>query len=453
VAVAAVLTSLALAEAAFAHSMLIATEPFQGAVVERTPERVLLRFDEPVEAGLVSIEVFDGTTDEVTTRELDKPKPEEAAIAIPDPLADGTYTVVWRVISADSDPISGAWVFHVGAPGPRPAGVADEVLESTPFVVSALHLGGRFAALLLLLLCVGGAAALVTSLVGASHELRRKLLGLLVVLAPALAIVALLGLPLQGAVASGSGLGPALAPDMVSSVAETRYGQFSLAQMLLALALAAVALRARRPGGWAGGAVLAVAIALALIFTPGLSGHARVAGLGSVIADAAHVQAASIWVGGLAFVAIALLLAREKRWSLAASSVPRFSTLAVVSVCVLLLAGAINGYLQVRTWRGLWETEYGRLLLIKVALVVPLLALGAYNNRQVVPRLRAQIASAGERRRFMRFAAAELAIMVAIVGITAGLVNAPPARTDLAADEPPAMEGMPRSPAMEGKPP
>jgi copper transport protein len=89
----------------------------------------------------------------------------------------------------------------------------------------------------------------------------------------------------------------------------------------------------------------------------------------------------------------------------------------------------------VRAWRGLWETEYGVLLLVKTGLVLPLLALGAYNNRYAVPRLREQIASAIERRRFLRLAGAELLIMVAVVGVTAGLVNAPPARTEVAMHE------------------
>jgi copper transport protein len=98
---------------------------------------------------------------------------------------------------------------------------------------------------------------------------------------------------------------------------------------------------------------------------------------------------------------------------------------------VLIVAGTINGYIQVRAWRGLWDTEYGVLLLIKIGLVLPLLAIGAYNNRFAVPRLRARIASGLERRRFLRLAGAELAIMLAIVGVTAGLVNAPPARTEV----------------------
>jgi len=151
-------------------------------------------------------------------------------------------------------------------------------------------------------------------------------------------------------------------------------------------------------------------------------------------------MAAAAWTGGLAFVVAGLMMAGRERWPLAAVAVPRFSTTAVFAVVVLIVAGSINGYLQVRAWRGLWETEYGVLLLVKIGLVLPLLALGAYNNRFAVPRLRRQIASAVERRRFIRMAGAELVIMLAIVGVTAGLVNAPPARTEISMHEASEME-------------
>jgi copper transport protein len=116
--------------------------------------------------------------------------------------------------------------------------------------------------------------------------------------------------------------------------------------------------------------------------------------------------------------------------------VPRFSTLAVGAVALLLVGGTVNGYLQVRALRGLWETTYGLLLVGKVALVLPLLALGAYNNRFAVPRLRAQLASDGERRRFLRTVGAELALMTAVVALTAALVAEPPAKAEVAPEGP-----------------
>ena len=116
-----------------------------------------------------------------------------------------------------------------------------------------------------------------------------------------------------------------------------------------------------------------------------------------------------------------------ERWNLAARVVPRFSSIAVVAVAVLVVAGVVNGYLQVREWRGLWETTYGLLLVAKVGLVLPILALGAYNNRVAVPRLRGGVASPLEQRRFLRTAFGELALLTAVLAVTAVLVNEPPA--------------------------
>ena len=169
--------------------------------------------------------------------------------------------------------------------------------------------------------------------------------------------------------------------------------------------------------------------------TPAVSGHARVEGGVAVASDSVHVIAASAWAGGLAFLLIALWRAQsEERWQFTAKAVPRFSALAVASIAMLLSAGVINGFLEVGSWRGLWETTYGQLLLVKVALVLPVLVLGAFNNRVSVPRLRASIASALERRRFLVFVAVELALALVIVGVTTALVAQPPAKAHPSAE-------------------
>ena len=125
------------------------------------------------------------------------------------------------------------------------------------------------------------------------------------------------------------------------------------ARAAIALALAVVLLLARSRDGDRR-AVLDVALVLCvgLVLAPAASGHANVSGALSFVADVVHVQAASIWVGGLALLVLALVLARGRRWELATDAVPRFSQLALVAVAALLVAGIVNGYLQVRTWSG-----------------------------------------------------------------------------------------------------
>jgi methionine-rich copper-binding protein CopC len=146
---------LVLAPVAVAHSTLVSTKPTRDRVVDHSPKVVALHFDEPVETALGSVTVYDGEGGRVDAGKIMRPSPKSVQVKMPSQLERGTYTVVWRVISADSDPIKGAWVFHVKKPGAQPAGIAAQVLKDTPFVVSVFYLGGRFLDFALLLACVG----------------------------------------------------------------------------------------------------------------------------------------------------------------------------------------------------------------------------------------------------------------------------------------------------------
>jgi copper transport protein len=427
-----------LVPSAFAHSVLLGTEPANDAVVQESPGRVELRFNEPVEMSLGGIRVFDSEGNRVDADRVSPNGARRVGVDIEGDLERGTYTVAWRAISADSDPISGAFVFHVQERGVQPGGISVESLTGTSTTVDVFFTGGRFFDLALLLLSLGGAVVLVIALPTAPWHVRRRLYGVLAGLATALALVALLNIFFQGAAARGVGILDAFRWNVFTTVLETRYGEMMLVQAALAatLALTAMALRHSEARDRRALTALTLVLGAGMALTPSFSGHASTAGKLAVTSDIAHVIAAALWTGGLGFLVLALVLARDDRWPLATRAVPRFSNMAVVSVATLLIAGVINGYLQVRTWSALWETRYGLLLLAKIALVVPLLGLGAYNNRYAVPRLKAGIASVLERRRFLTAAGVELAIMVAVVAITAVLVSAEPARTEAM------MEGM-----------
>jgi copper transport protein len=410
--------------------VLLTTDPANDAVVERSPARVVLRFNETVESAFGGIRVFDAQTRRVDTGRVSRPSSQELAVDLEPDLPQGTYTVAWRIVSADSHPLSGAFVFHVGRPGAEPAGVAAEVLDSGSGAVKDAATVVRFADFALLLASAGGAAALALVLTSAGRALRRRLASLLALTSAALAVAASVGIVLQGAVAGGFGFVDAIDPDVVQAVLDTRFGRVWLLQAAAALGVAATALVLRRRES-ENAAAVALGFAVLLVLTPALAGHANVSGTVATIADFAHVGAAAAWTGGLAFLAAALLWAGSSRWSLAADAVPRFSTLAVGAVAVLVAAGIVNGYLQVGALRGLWDTTYGLLLLGKVALVLPLLALGAYNNRVAVPRLRSQTASTRERRRFLRTIGVELGLFVAVVAVTTVLVAEPPAKAEV----------------------
>jgi copper transport protein len=425
-AVATCALALAAPQSASAHATLLETRPARDAVVQRTPDDVVLRFDEAVSTVPASVRVFDDDVNRVDDGDVEKPTSESVSVGLPAGLPAGTYTVAWRVLSADSHPIHGAFVFSVGRPSGDAAGVIEEVLDAdagSAAVDRSLTIV-RFVGLALILLCVGGAAVL-TLVVEPGTRQRWSWLTL-VIAAVVLAVDSLAWIALTGVKAAGFGLDAVLRWSPARVVLETGFGQVWLARAVLALALAVVAILAwRRPSDRYAAPLLFLASAIAV--TPSLSGHARVEGPLAVASDAIHVAAAGVWVGGLAFIVLVLLEAGGDRWSLASTVVPRFSTLAVWSVAALIAAGLVSGFLEVRSWHALWHTTYGQLLLVKVALLIPLLALGAFNNRISVPRLRTG-AGSRTRRRFSRSVGLELALMVAIVGVTAVLVSEPPAR-------------------------
>jgi copper transport protein len=431
--------ALALPPAASAHAVLLGTKPSNDAVLPSAPALVTLRFNEPVEIQFGSLRVYNAAAHRVDTGSIRRPDDRSVAVPLRPHLSKGTYTVTWRVVSADSHPVQGAFVFHIGAPGANPAGIAAEVRNrGAPQWIVTFGDGLRGIQFALLLLCAGGAFALLWTLRSAGARVRARLYAALAGAAGALAAAAITGIVVQGAIAGGFGFSQALRWDAVSAVLQTRYGHAWALAALGALTLVSVAVWATDGSRTAG--VVAFAIAAACACVPTFVGHAHVTGLAATVADLAHVQAAAIWTGGLATVVAALALERRSRWRVASTAVPAFSRTAVVSVAVLIVAGTLSGFLEVRALRGLWETHYGQLLLVKLALVVPLLAVGAINNRLSVPRLRSELASPQERRSFVTRAGVELALMVAVVSVTAVLVAEPPARASVAPTGPAAVD-------------
>jgi copper transport protein len=423
--------ALLVPSSALAHASLVSTTPANGAVLDRAPASVVLRFDEAVATVPGSIRVFDESLERVDSGDVEKPSDESVSVGLPSDLADGTYVAAWRVISADSHPIRGAFAFSVGEPVAETEDIVQAVLDQeagSESVDLALAVT-RYLGLALILLCVGGAFVLAyvvdpRDLPGRWHWLALGVAGVL------LAVDSLAWISLTGVKAAGFGLGDVLTWSLSREILDTDFGRIWVLRALLALALAVLAFAALRRRSAPAASLLFLGSAIAV--TPALSGHARIEGTLGVLSDALHVLAAGAWVGGLAFLALMLVEAGGERWSFAGTAVPRFSRLAVAAVIAVVCTGIVSGFLEVRSWSALWETTYGRLLLAKVAILVPLLALGAYNNRVSVPRLRAGATGLPERRAFVRAVGTELALMLVIVGVTAALVAEPPAKAQAA---------------------
>jgi copper transport protein len=437
------------ASPASAHAQLQSTEPV-GGTAGKAPERVVLRFNEPVEIALGSIRVYDGAGRRVDASKATHPGGDSRSVAADLPELDrGAYVVTWRATSADSHPVHGAFTFRVG-PVPaddQSAALARRLLaaEGGSAVVGSVYALARLASYASLVLLVGGAAFLVL-VWPAGATLRRVRQVLWGAWAGAVAATAA-GIPLYAVYSGGLSLANVLKPSVVESVLDTRFGRmWSLRLILLVLALPVLAALLRRGPQFprvllGAGAVLG----LAVLLTPGLAGHAATQDLVplALATDVVHLTAVSLWLGGLALL-VACVLPRREADELA-RVVPRFSTLAFASVVTISTSGLFLGWREVRSLYALTSTTYGRLLIVKVALFAGLVALGALSRRWVHMRWRApQVAlspgpgaAAVDRdaetvARLRRTVGAEVVIAAGVLVVASLLVNAQPARSAVA---------------------
>src|SRR5207248_33031 len=109
----AIATVLLTALPASAHAMLQATTPGDGAHLDTAPSVVTMTFSEPVSAPLGAVRVFDARGRRVDNGNV-VARDATVSLGLDGSLADGCYIVTWRVISADSHPVRGAFNFTVG---------------------------------------------------------------------------------------------------------------------------------------------------------------------------------------------------------------------------------------------------------------------------------------------------------------------------------------------------
>ncbi|MGH6717109.1 MAG: copper homeostasis membrane protein CopD [Bradyrhizobium sp.] len=264
-------------------------------------------------------------------------------------------------------------------------------------VVRAIHFAATAAiAGLLVFRSLVAEPALGTSL--EANRLIRSRSTAIVWLGLALVVVTgLIWLELQTMSITGLAGREAITSGAVLKVAnETQFGLLSEIRFVLAAILAAcLAFGRLAVARW-----LAMAVSLALVATIAWTGHAgatpgRLGDL-HVAADALHLAAASVWLGGL--IGLSLLFAarrlrRDSGWSkVELDVVRRFSTLGIISVAALMLTGIINTAILVGSFRGLVFTGYGRLLMVKIAVFAVMVGFAAANRLWVTPRL----ARAGE---------------------------------------------------------
>lgn len=398
---------LSCAPVAGAHALLQRSVPAGGAVLQRAPANVVLTFTEVPEPSLSSIHVLDSTGRQVDRggAEPVPGHPLELLVSL-GPLPNGAYTVAWRTVSrVDGHVTGGAFAFGIGvAPGAAPPATASPF----PSPLSVLSRWGLYAGLTGLV----GLAWVWTAAFAEPPAGRTAYPWLLWGLAAA----GVIGLGAAQAADAGAGIGRLLATPLGAAL----WWRFlSIVGAGSALAVAARSRGRLRPQALTAAGVFAAGS----MFVDVLAGHAA-AGSGPLrwpnIADQwVHITSVGVWLGGLAALLVGLHGAPSDPTAAAAR---RFSLVAGIMLGVTALTGVLRAVDEVGQWNALVATDFGRLVVVKAALLLVLAALAAVNRYRSIPALLTSL------RGLRRVGGAELAVAAVVIGVTGILVGLAPPR-------------------------
>ncbi|MFJ1605185.1 copper resistance CopC/CopD family protein [Streptomyces sp. NPDC088253] len=415
---------LAGATPASAHAALTGSDPQQGAVVSQAPAQISLTFSEKVAMSDDSVRVLDPTGKRVDTGKAADLGGTTYGMKLHSGLPDGTFTVTYQVVSADSHPVSGAFTFSIGAPSQTSVALSDPAVGGG--VVGALYGFGRYVSYAGFILLVGGAAFVLACWqrgAGVRPVQRLVVSGWLTLTGATLAL-----LLLRGSYVGSGKVGDIFDLTLLGQVLQTKAGA-ALVSRLLLLAAGALFIAvlfgayARRDEAYAsdeadvtdgsggsgkgdasgkvgasdegradadaekkdltfglaiGGAVVAAGLAASWAMAEHASTGIQ-AGLAMPV-DVLHLLAVAVWLGGLSTLLVALFRAPAET-QIDAVAVRRFSRVAFGSVTVLAATGIYQSWRQVGSWSALTGTWYGQLLLIKIGLVAVLVGIGWTSRR------------------------------------------------------------------------
>ena len=370
---------------ASAHASLVASTPADGARLASPPGQVQLQFSEHVSIGPGYARVIgaDGHRVDTGTPSVDG---DVLTIPLRGTLPSGGYVVTYRVTSADSHPVSGAYSFAVGG-GPLLSAQAIRSQNTTDPGVGAAVPVARWIGFAGVALAIG--LPVLALACWPAGWAARRLTRAAVAGTGAVVLGDVLEFLLQGPDDAGSGLGSLADGSLLSATGGSGSGRLLLVRLAAALVLGALLLvagrRGRAPDAWqlfVGG----LAAVLLVVTTAGI-GHASAGPWWgwALLSTSVHVAAMAVWLGGLAGLLLALLR-RGVPTGEPAAALPRFSRIAFAAVTALIVTGVVQSVREVATPGALFTTRYGLVLTAKVVLVVVILGAAGYSRVWVQQR-------------------------------------------------------------------
>ena len=416
---------------AFAHAAFVGASPEPGARTESAPREIALNFTEPLNRRLTSVKLVAVASGKQVAASMQTAGASRLLLRPEQAVGTGAYRVDWHTVSTqDGHALEGSFSFGVRAA----AAGGEHAVEQSPLardgwlrvLLRGLLYGSALlfvAALALPRLVRQTPSWLVPRALGESETIaaaRRRERALVEGLGW-FAAAAAVGVTLAEAADAAGSLAPAGLRDYLLS------NQAGVARVAVVICLAAAALL------WRGlprvGAILGV-LALGAVAA---SGHASSASprVPSVINDWLHLVSAAAWLGGIGLLALVWAgpLRRQGalRLDVARHVLVPFGRVALPAFLLVTATGLVSLVTQLGHLSALWQTDYGRLLAVKVFVVGLIAAASAVHALRLRPRLLDHPGTGVEyqERRHWQLVRAEPVLGLGVVAVVAFLVAFP----------------------------
>lgn len=376
---------------AYAHPIIITTEPGQSSNVSVGTTQVIIHYSEAIEVEFSTIKVLDNTGNQVDNKDTKYFEGENSLIVTTKPLNDGVYTVTSKVLSkVDGHLVPNAFVFSVGNAKIDPSLLKGKIEQPSIYLPEA---AARFPGLVGQVIVLGTvlSSLLIWRTLKTKKSMRENLevlqnthshlflkitgIGLLLVLASNIVMLAVQTIALQ---------------TTVFEVIQTGFGTTWFVRMIFTIILLTIWFWIERKV--VVGKIqqlLILGFSLALISTTTMLGHGTASmHEPAIILDYVHNLLASVWIGGVIYAAFVMIpsfskLEFDKKEQFSLLTIPKISSMIIIAVGILIITGPILLWFLESGVGLLYDSTYGKLILAKIALGSIMIAIGGYNQFRI----------------------------------------------------------------------
>jgi copper transport protein len=389
----------------YAHAFVIKSNPSSSQSLTVSPSRVDVYFSEPVDLRYSKLAVLDSNGKQIDNKDIKNINGDQMALSVtlPSSLKDGVYTVTTKVLSqVDGHVTDNAFVYGVGESGisknlSAAAGANVNKQGSQLYIPDAI---ARFPTLIGQVIIVGSAFTTLwlwrpiskidwfKDLLKQTRKSIDSRLMILVVIGSAILVISDFGIVYVQAASINVGIG---------EVVMTKFGNVWAARVVLSFILLVVSILGYRrlkndhnKIAVSNKEITTIfVIGLATLATTSLIGHGAANGkLLPITIDFIHNLAASVWIGGVIYLALVVVPGIRKstsleeitKISLISIIIPRFSSLPVVILGVIIITGPFLLYVLESNLGLTLASLYGKILIVKLLLAAIMIGIGGYNQ-------------------------------------------------------------------------